>query len=140
MTRSTQLVVVALFASFLFVGSASAQQLLYEPVNPAFGGNYLNYQWMLSSAQAQKKYTDPARSQLGRDPFDDFTSSLQRQILSALSRELIYNRFRDLDLTREGRYELGDYTVNITPGLDGISIKIFNLLTGAESTVTIPNY
>ena len=103
------------------------------------GGNYLNYSWLMSSAQAQKDEEDRTSS-FSRDPLADFQDSLQRQILSALSRELIYNRFGDLDLTREGRFDLGDYIVEIIPGLDGTSIKIFSVLTGDESVVTIPSY
>ncbi|MEM1125183.1 MAG: curli production assembly/transport component CsgF [Bacteroidota bacterium] len=129
------LAVTALFACAPAVG----QDLIYQPKNPAFGGSPLNYQWMLSSAQLQSRFeedTDP----FGRDPLADFENNLQRQILSQLSRELIANRFGDLDLTQEGRFDLGDFTVEILPGLDGVNIRIINLLTGDESTVTIPSF
>ncbi len=44
-----------------------AQGLTYRPNNPAFGGNTFNYQWMLSSAQAQDTHKDPtAKSYYGR--------------------------------------------------------------------------
>ena len=36
-----------------------AQGLTYRPNNPAFGGNTFNYQWLLSSAQAQDTHKDP---------------------------------------------------------------------------------
>ena len=35
-----------------------ASELVYCPINPAFGGNPLNYQWLLSSAQAQNKFRE----------------------------------------------------------------------------------
>ncbi|MHA3903955.1 curli assembly protein CsgF [Castellaniella sp. WN] len=38
---------------------ASAEQLLYTPVNPSFGGNPLNGPTLLQSAQAQKRYPYP---------------------------------------------------------------------------------
>lgn len=38
---------------------ASAGQLLYNPVNPSFGGNPLNGPTLLQSAQAQKRYPFP---------------------------------------------------------------------------------
>ena len=129
-------------AMLLFVRpDAQAQQLKFEFRNPAFGGSYLNYSWLMSSAEAQKDYKEESSvSSYLRDPLEDFEQSVQRQILSNLSRELIYNRFRDLDLSKEGRYDLGDFVVQIVPGLTGIEILVQNVLTGDESTITIPNY
>ncbi|CAM5782623.1 curli assembly protein CsgF [Castellaniella caeni] len=49
----------ALAAGPLMLGSASAGQLTYTPVNPSFGGNPLNGSYMLQSAQAQKRYQMP---------------------------------------------------------------------------------
>ena len=119
-----------------------AQQFVYEFVNPAFGGNYLNYSWLLQSAQLQKRFDEDERlGYFDRDPLADFQNSLQRQILSELSRELVYNRFGDqLDLTQQGRYELGDYIIDIVPGSQGVDVKVFNKLTGDESVVTIPTF
>jgi curli production assembly/transport component CsgF len=116
---------------------AEAQQLVFRPTNPAFGGNPMNQQWLLSTAQAQKRTEQVDR--FNRDPIEDFQQGLQRQILSALSREIIYNRFgRDMDLTKEGRFDLGDFVIEVFPGLNGIDIRIINALTGAQTTVTVP--
>lgn len=121
---------------------AQAQQLVYEPLNPAFGGSPANYAWLLSSAQAQNETEeDDLRDRFRRDPLEDFQESLQRQIISQLSRDIVERQFGDaLDLTQEGRYELGQFTVEITPGLDGISIRIFDVFSGDESTIAIPNF
>ena len=118
---------------------AQAQQLTYQPTNPAFGGSPLNYNWLVQSAQLQNEFQEDGSNRFRRDPLADFESSLQRQILNQLSRELISNRFGDLDLTQPGTFNLGDFQVEIVPGLDGISIRIFNLLTGEETTVSVPN-
>ena len=117
--------------------TASAQQLTYQPTNPAFGGSPLNYNWLIQSATLQNSFEEDA--QAGRNTIDDFATNLQRQILNQLSRELITNRFGDLDLTQPGTFNLGDFQIEITPGLDGVSIRLFNLLTGEETIVTIPN-
>lgn len=132
-------VFAALCVGLAFSSSASAQQLIYTPKNPAFGGSPLNYSWMLSSAQAQNDLGDDTANQFQRDPLADFETSLQRQILNQLSRELIFNRFGDLDLSQPGTFNLGDFQIEIVPGLDGVSVKVFNLLTGDETVVTIPN-
>ena len=132
------------FATLLLVCTsarpAEAQQFVYQPKNPAFGGSYLNYSWLLQSAEAQKDTETGQTSSFMRNPFDDFQNSLQRQILSQLSRELVHNRFRDLDLTQEGRFDLGDNIVEVVPGLSGVSIRVFDVLSGDESVITIPSY
>ncbi|MEO0557646.1 MAG: curli assembly protein CsgF, partial [Bacteroidota bacterium] len=51
-----------------FSSSASAQQFIYTPKNPAFGGSPLNYSWMLSSAQAQNDLGEDGSSAFTRDP------------------------------------------------------------------------
>ena len=132
------LFVVALGA-FAWGSSASAQQLVYQPTNPAFGGFTTNYSWLLQSAQLQNEDDDDDFDRFTRDPLEDFESSLQRQILNQLSRELITDRFGDLDLTRPGTFSLGDFQVEVVPGLDGVSVRVFNLLTGDETIVSIPN-
>ena len=136
--RPVALALAALAAAAL-APSASAQQLLYQPTNPAFGGSPLNYGWLVQSAQLQNDFQDTGADRFRRDPLADFQQSLQRQILSQLSRELISNRFGDLDLTQPGTFNFGDFQLEVVPGLDGVSIRIFNLLTGEETTVTIPN-
>lgn len=140
MNRFSFVLLFGLLGLVLTPITVSAQDLVYQPVNPAFGGAYLNYQWLQSSAQTQNPYKGGSSS-YARDPLADFESTLQRQILNQLSRELISNRFGDqLDLTQEGLFDLGEFTVEIIPGLDGTAIRIFNELTGAETTVTIPTF
>lgn len=130
-----------LLGLLLMPTTASAQDLVYRPKNPAFGGSPLNYQWLKGSAETQNAFKPDSRSPFGRDPLADFERTLQRQILNQLSRELIANRFGDdLDLTQEGLFDLGEFTVEIIPGLDGTVIRVFNELTGDETTVTIPTF
>ena len=123
---------------FAVAAPASAQQLVYQPTNPAFGGSPLNYNWLLQSAQLQNQYEDEGGASQN-STINNFADTLQRQILNQLSRELITNRFGDLDLTQPGTFTLGDFQIDITPGLDGVSIRLFNLLTGEETIVSIPN-
>ncbi|MEP0547077.1 MAG: curli production assembly/transport component CsgF [Rhodothermales bacterium] len=136
MLRSLALALVALAFT---ARPAAAQEFVYQPTNPAFGGSYLNYSWLLSSAQAQNLYQNQSSSRFQRDPLADFEQSLQRQILSQLSREIVSDRFGGIDFTQEGRFDLGDFIIEITPGLNGLNVSIFNVLTGDESVVTVPN-
>ena len=133
-----------IFAFFLFAfinsSATQAQDFVYEPKNPSFGGQTFNYQWMLSSAQAQNDIEEPReeRPSTERDPLADFQDSLNRQILSQLSRQLVTNQFGTGGSLEAGEYLIGNYQINITDGLDGVNIVILDTATGNQTTVVIP--
>ena len=132
-----------LFVFCLFcMGHLHAQDLVYQPKNPAFGGDTFNYQWLQSSAQAQDKTTDPnaqVNSLLNRSPLDDFEQNLNRQILNQLSRQLVASQFGEEGL-EPGSYTVGSYQIDVTEGGTGITIAIVDTGTGDRSTVTIPYF
>lgn len=128
----------------LFSLSSSAQDFVYTPKNPAFGGNPYNYSWMLSSAQAQDTYEAPSDgvdpySRYGTDPAQDFAESLNRQILSRLSREIVTRQFGE-EALEEGSYILGDYQIDIGDAGSGVNITISDNATGATTTVEVPYF
>jgi curli production assembly/transport component CsgF len=141
MTRKL-LLTIALLGGL--AAGASAQAFVYRPVNPAFGGNTFNYQWMLSGAQAQDKTKDPAQRTAGAttsrssSSLDDFSASLQRQILNRISQQVIGNQFSENTL-KEGTYQFGDFQVTITNATDGVLIRIVDG-RGGETTVTVPYF
>ena len=133
-----------LSAMLLFSIHSKAQDFVYQPKNPAFGGNPYNYSWLMSSAQAQDTYkaptdgTDPY-SRYASDPAKDFAESLNRQILSRLSREIVTRQFGE-DALEEGSYVLGDYQIDIGNASDGINITIVDITTGTTTTVSVPYF
>jgi len=135
-----KLLILSGFLLFL-AGGLQAQDFVYRPVSPAFGGNYLNYQWLLSSAQIQSDFKEetPARDPFRRDPLEDFQASLSRQILNQLSRQVMSQQFGEGHLG-EGTYVFGNYEIEVTPGLDGLVIYILDTNTGGETTITIPHF
>ncbi len=124
-----------LFIFPLMIGFSHAQRLVYQPKNPAFGGDTFNYQWMLSSAQAQDTFKDPA--EVNRDPMDEFAENLNRQVLSRLAREIVDLQFGSEDFS-EGSYNLGDYRVNVSDGGSGIVVTIVDSRTGGSTVVEVP--
>lgn len=116
-----------------------AQDFVYTPKNPAFGGNPYNYSWLLSSAQAQNTHTDESYlyEQTKTDPMKDFAESLNQQILSQLARKIIANQFGEESLT-SGTYILGNYQIEIGTQSDGIRINILDKESGSSTTVSVP--
>lgn len=138
-----RIVFKTLIIVFFFVaGKTYAQDFVYTPKNPAFGGNPYNYSWLLSSAQAQndiKETSSTSYSSYRSDPLDDFTESLNRQILSQLSRQIVANQFGENALT-QGTYTLGDYQIEIGDQGSGMSITITDGTTGTQTTVEVPYF
>lgn len=125
-----------------------AQGLVYHPNNPAFGGNTFNYQWLLSSAQAQDTHKDPTAksatslSGLGglgnNSSLQSFSDNLQRQLLSRLSQNILSKQFGE-DGLKEGTFTFGDMQVVITNAADGVIIRITDG-KGGESAITVPYF
>ena len=140
----TYLTVLACF----FVGFSLAQDLVYKPKNPAFGGDTFNYQWMMSSAEAQNLLKDPdAEKGFGqKSELERFKDNLNSQLLSYLSRELFNNEFgTGTDGAggigsnfENGVYTFGSLSVEIYSSNLGLVVNILDILTGEETQVIIP--
>ncbi|GGE97064.1 curli production assembly/transport component CsgF [Hymenobacter cavernae] len=134
----------ALLLTLLTLGlrQAKAQDFIYEPKNPSFGGgNTFNYSWLLSSAQAQNSIPDPATrsaSTAAADPLSNFAANLNQQILAQLTNRFITAQF-GTGAIREGNYTVGNYRIQVTPGSSGVSIQVTDVSTGNQTTVTVPN-
>ncbi|REA57750.1 curli production assembly protein CsgF [Dyadobacter luteus] len=134
---------ISFIIAFLLQHAAFAQSFVYRPQNPSFGGDTFNYNWLLSSAQVQDKTKDPLAaktSATGRetDALTDFTSSLNRQLLSTLSRQLFSNQFGEEGI-KEGTYQYGDFVVDVSPGSEGLVVRITDG-KGGETSITVPYY
>ena len=127
-------------ALFLNVTAVSAQEMVWRPLNPAFGGNPGNYGWLLNSANTQNLHEETRDSGFQRDPLADFQNSLQRQVLSQLTRDIVRREFGEGEALEEQRFEFGEFNIEVSPGDNGVQIRIFNILTGDETSVTIPNF
>jgi curli production assembly/transport component CsgF len=127
---------------FFVAGKTYGQDMVYTPKNPAFGGNPYNYSWLMSSAQAQNDIKDNASSSYNpysTDPMKSFTESLNSQILSQLSRQIVSKQFGESAL-KAGTYILGDYQVEVGDQAGGLTIKIVDNKTGSQTTVSVPYF
>jgi len=128
---------------FLGIGKTYSQDFVYTPKNPAFGGNPYNYSWLMSSAQAQNDIKEATTtnpySTYSTDPLKNFTESLNQQILSQLSRQIVAKQFGEGALTA-GTYILGDYQIDIGNQSSGLNITILDNKNGSSTTVTVPYF
>lgn len=128
----------SVFATFcLAASSAAAQDLVYTPMSPTFGGNPFNSSHLLGIANAQNNYRDPASSSSGSSQGDLFARQLQSRLLSALSSQLIDAIFGENPQER-GTFSLGGQTVTFFRDLESVTINIINDETGEITTIIVP--
>ncbi len=139
--KSLFTIFIGIILAICMVTEVTAQDFVYQPINPAFGGNPGNYGWLVNSANIQNLHEETAADRrLQRDPLQDFEQSLQRQVLSQLTRDLVRQQFGEEGRFQEGQFEFGEFTIDVSPGPDGVEVRIINILTGDETTVSIPSF
>ena len=136
---------ITLGAVFQF--SAFATELVYEPINPSFGGNPLNGSFLLSKANSQNAHSAP----LSERSYDErLQESLERAYINRIVREITDIAFGEQEYDEDGNpidsifnqdsiFVSGDFQVElITSNPDSIVVNITNLLTGEVTVVEIP--
>lgn len=130
-----QLSLLVLFLSFGY--TAYAQQLVYTPKNPNFGGNTFNYQWLLSSATAQNSFTNTESFDNDRSELQDFQESLNRQLLGQLTRSVFNSELGDG--LKPGTFNIGELLLEVFESGEGLIINILDTTTGEQTQIIIPN-
>ena len=125
--------IVAFFISFV----GFSQQLVYKPVNPAFGGDTFNHQWLLAAANAQNSFKDPVAEDRKRTQLDQFSESLNRQLLSQLTRSLFASQLGDG--LQPGTFNFGSLSLEIYETGEGLVINILDTSTGEQTQIIVPN-
>ncbi len=134
--------VVGCIASALCLGgakSARAAPLVYQPVNPSFGGNPGNSGHLLSLANAQNGYGPPptATASASQTQAAQFLQQLQSRFLSALATNVTDAIFGD-NAQNHGKVVFGSQTITFNRGLDAVAIDILDASTGQNTTISVP--
>ena len=109
----------------------AATEIVYQPINPSFGGNPMNGSFLLQKAQSQNAHTAPDE---GRSLVDRFRDALERNIINSLTR-----RIADGEIV-EGLYDTGEYTVEVIGQPDGsVLVYITHNETGEQTVITMPS-
>lgn len=106
----------------LLVAPLQATEIVYQPVNPNFGGNPLNGNFLLNSAQAQNDHRDPATEDLASSQSDleRFNDLLQRSVLSRISSSLSSSLFGPDGELVPGTIETADFVIDVVDLGDGV--------------------
>lgn len=133
------LTIICLFILFLIGGNTKAQQLSYKAVNPNFGGNYLNYSWLMASADAQNPFNDQDTSLTrNNSAVSGFSESVKRQILNQLTRGLTTGNGQNGETGLEpGTTEIGGLVITIENTRSGTIITIIDTQTGETTEIII---
>ena len=120
---------------------AHATTLVYEPVNPNFGGNPLNGVNLLNEANAQNKYTDPSLSSMGtssQSTLDQFNSQLQQAILSRVASSVTNSIVGTNGALHPGTINTGNFAIAITSVAGGnLQVTTTDKTTGASTTFVV---
>lgn len=127
------------FVMILLIGSAAtATELIYAPINPSFGGSPLNSSWLLQLAQIQNEFKE-LRQATKKTPLEKFTEQLEYRVFNQIADRIVKSAFGE-EALQPGEYTLGDYIINVSTGIDGITVVIIEISTGNSTTIQIPYY
>jgi curli production assembly/transport component CsgF len=125
------------------LAAAHATTIVYEPVNPNFGGNPLNGVNLLNEANAQNKYKDPSVSDLGtgsQSTLDQFNTQLQQAILSRVASSISSSIVGSDGTLHPGTINTGNFSIAITSIAGGnLQVTTTDKTTGASTTFVVGN-
>lgn len=113
---------------------AHADELVYTPINPSFGGNPFNSGHLLGIANAQNNYTAPRNRE---SQSDQFIRMLQSRLISALASQ-VSDAILGENAQPTGQLVYDNQTVSWITGADSISLTITDTQTGATTEIVIP--
>jgi curli production assembly/transport component CsgF len=115
--------------------AASAQQQVYTPINPSFGGNPFNSPHLLGIANAQNNFKDPSAP--SNSQTDIFARQLQSRLLAALSNNIV-NAIFGPNAKDNGTVDFGGQTISWTRELDQVVVTITDDASGTSTTINVP--
>lgn len=117
--------------------TATAQELVYEPNNPSFGGNPFNSSHLLGIANAQNGFTAPEDELEQETQAELFIRQLENRLLSGLANQVADAIFGD-NPQESGTIAFDDQVIEFVRGLDSITITVTDLSTGTTTEIVLP--
>jgi curli production assembly/transport component CsgF len=141
--RSAMLACALSMPLWMPLTAAHATTLVYEPVNPNFGGNPLNGVNLLNEANALNKYKDPSLASYGtsgQSTLDQFNTQLQQAILSRVASSISSSIVGTDGTLHPGTINTGNFSIAITSVAGGnLQVTTTDKTTGASTTFVVGN-
>lgn len=128
-------ILAAGLAALALAAPASAQEMVYRPTNPSFGGDPFNSSHLLSIANAQNDYKAPSAE--SSSATDQFVRQLQSRLLSSLASEVTDAIFGE-NPQESGTVVFGDQVISFERGLESVQLVIVDNATGSRTEIEIP--
>ncbi|MFH0258618.1 curli assembly protein CsgF [Vibrio rumoiensis] len=109
---------------------ATATELVYQPVNPSFGGNPYNGTHLLNIANAINQY----------EPDDELGLTAADRLQTTLQSRLLNNLLDDVSSGKSdgGQLETDDFILNVVDdGNGGLTLNIYDKVTGESSVIQV---
>ncbi|MCW4150917.1 curli assembly protein CsgF [Halomonas sp. 18H] len=134
----TNLVHTALFGSALLTGlitlQAHAGEMIYEPLNPSFGGDPFLGSYMLNKAQSQDTNTDPNTRDIDRlSSTERLIQSLESRLISQLLSD-VGDPSNDIN---QGSFDSDEFGVVVEDNGGQLVIRVIDKLTGDETNISV---
>lgn len=111
---------------------ATAGELIYQPINPSFGGDPFMGSHLLNKAQAQDTNTDPNVRR--REPLSATERLVQRLESQLVSQLLSEARRGEIS---EGNFDSDDFGIIVSDENGELAIQVTDKLTGDTTTIRV---
>lgn len=125
-------------AAVVCPAAVAAQQLVYTPINPSFGGNPFNSSHLLALANAQNQHLPAATTYQAPTQAEQFASQLQSTILAGVAQQVSSAIFGN-NPQQSGTISFGGTTVNFSRGLSNVTIVITDP-KGVATQIVVPTF
>lgn len=115
--------------------SAAADEMVYKPINPNFGGNPFNGSYLLGNASEQRGFSPPKDKK--KPAVEEFSDEIQRALMYRISRD-VADMILGEDAKESGHFSVGDTTVDFHREGDQVIINVLDDRTGGETTIELP--
>ncbi|QLE85273.1 MULTISPECIES: curli assembly protein CsgF [Shewanella] len=123
-----KLIIVSALGLSISASCAFATQLVYTPVNPNFGGSYLNGAYLLANASAQNDHNNGS-GYTAPTALERMASSLESRLMSQL--------FNDAANGGEGYLKTNDFEIQVVNEDGMLLVHITDILTGETTVIEV---
>jgi curli production assembly/transport component CsgF len=123
----------------LLCGTAGASDLVYEPVNPSFGGDALNSSHLYQGAEIANTFTDSSLDSLFQEDSaaDEFAAALQSSLIGGAASQITDAIF-NTGAPASGVFTLDGATVTYNTVGGNVVVTINDGVSSSTLTIPIP--